>query len=236
MKLKVILGTCIAIILLQQSVAVASNPFIPWSMNDVLKPIVDVKIALPVEDFPWGKMVYDGFGSVKWDSKLKQVKMTPKVSTQEDETHAALVISDKNYKQPFELSYTMKTTKQLRTGSTPNPWEVGWAVFGYRTNGKFKYLILKPDGYGIELGESLLNDEQNFLYTSVFDQDFFPINKTYNVKIKAKDNVISVVVNGKKYMDYLMSDKDVLGVDGKFGFYTEDAAVVISNVVMKQLK
>ena len=161
--------------------------------------------------------------------------MSPKASVKPDETHSALVVSKLSVHQPFQLSYTMKTTKQLRTGSTPNPWEVGWLVFGYKPTGAFKYLILKPDGYGVEMGESLLNDKQTFLYTSTVGQDQFPVNTDEKVVVLAKKNVITVTVNGKKYVSYTMTKKDSLTVDGKYGFYTEDASVQVSNVKMQQL-
>ncbi len=183
---------------------------------------------------PWGTMMWDGYGSVTWDETLKQLYMSPKVSTKKAETHSALVVSNASYKQPFQLSYTMKTTKQLRENDEPNAWEVGWTVFGYKDDGKFKYLILKPNG--LELGESLLNDLQEFLYTS--DATQFPINTDYNVVMKVENNVITFSVNGKQYAPYTMfgtGAKDNLTADGKIGFYTEDAAVQVSNIKMEQL-
>ncbi len=182
-----------------------------------------------------GTTIYNGYGTVNWDATLQQLTMSPKPATQPTETHAALVVSKSSYHQPFQLSYTMKTTQQLRVGSAPNPWEVGWGVFGYKDDGKFKYLILKPNGYGLELGESLLNDKQNFLYTSAFNQDFFPINNNYNVVINVKNNTITITINGKQYTRYLMTVKDTLTADGRYGFYTEDATVQVSNIKMQQL-
>lgn len=184
---------------------------------------------------PWGTVIYDGYGSVTWNVSRKQLMMKPLAATQPYETHAALVVSTKTLKQPFQLSYTMKTIKQLRTGSAPNPWETGWAVFGYKNDGKFKYTILKPQGYGIEIGESLLSDAQNFLYTSPLNQDFFPIGKNYSVVITAQNNIVTIMVNSKRYASYTMSNKDLLTADGQFGFYTEDAEVQVSNIVAKQL-
>lgn len=184
---------------------------------------------------PWGYVVYDGYGTVKWDSKFLSLSLSPKAATQPSETHSALVVSNGSFQQPYEASFSLKTTKQLRSGSAPNPWEVGWFVFGYKDTGKFKYLILKPNGYGVELGESLLNDQQNFLYTSPINQDNFSINTTYNIVLRAQDNVITVTVNGKQYAQYTMSPKDQLTADGQYGFYTEDASVVVSNIAVKQL-
>lgn len=180
-----------------------------------------------------GTVVYDGYGTVTQTKGL--LLMSPKAATLPGETHAALVVSKDSVHQPFQLSYTMKTSQQLRTGSTPNPWEVGWVMFGYKNTGAFKYLILKPDGYGLELGESLLNDNQNFLYTSPRDQDFFPVNTDYTVTILARKNVVTITINGKKYLQYAVSPNDKLSLDGKYGFYTEDASVQVTNIKMQQL-
>ena len=174
--------------------------------------------------------VFNGYGTVNWSSDASRVTMSPKAATQPGETHAALVVSNQSLTQPYQVAYTMKTTKQLRTGSTPNPWEVGWGLFGYKSDGKFKYLTLKPNG--LEMGESLLNLAQNFLYTS---STSFPINTSYNVDMTVANNVITIKVNGKQYLQYTMSSKDRLTADGKIGLYTEDATVTFSNIVAKQL-
>jgi|GEM_PF-6589762 len=194
---------------------------------------------------PWGAVVFDGYGKVSWNDKEKKLTMAPMASVTKrenkdvpQETHGALVLSNESYNQPFQLSYTMKTTKQLRQNEPPNDWEVGWAVFGAKADGKFKYTVLKPNGSGLEIGESLLNDAQEFLYTSEQGKDQFPINKDYNVVMRVENNVVSLSVNGKQYPPYNMSAdgaKDHLTPDGKFGFYTEDAEVQVSNVKMVQL-
>ncbi len=184
---------------------------------------------------PWGTTIFDGYGSVTWNSALQQLNMAPQAATQPSETHASLVVSSQTLKQPFQLSYTMKTIQQLRTGSTPNPWETGWILFGYKPDGKFKYIVLKPQGYGVEMGESLLNNAQDFLYTSTFNQDIFPVNDTYNVVLNVKNNVVTMTVNGKQYVSYAMSGNDQLTADGQYGFYTEDANVQVSNIVAQQL-
>lgn len=195
---------------------------------------------------PWGTVVFDGYGEVRWNDKQKQLTMAPKPSVikrenrdEPQETHGALVISNESYKQPFQLSYTMRTTKQLRENEPPNDWEVGWAVFGYKDDGKFKYTVLKPNGSGLEIGESLLNDAQEFLATSESGKDQFPINKDYNVVMRVENNVVTIIVNGKQYPSYTMfadGAKDHLTPDGKYGFYTEDASIWVSRIRMQQIQ
>ncbi len=189
--------------------------------------------------------VFDGYGKVEYKDGV--LFMAPKVSTLKrndpkefQETHGALAVSNEIYKQPFQLSFTMKTTKQLRQNEPPNNWEVGWFVFGYKDTGadkgKFKYMIFKPKG--LELGESLLNDAQEFLYVSETDRDLFPIGKEYKVEVRVEDNIVTITVNGKQYPSYKMfasGAKDHLTADGKFGFYTEDAAIEVFGIGGKQL-
>ncbi len=197
---------------------------------------IQTPIVPASKTYSWdGTTVFDGYGTVAWDTGFKQLNMSPQVSTQSSETHAALAVSQTSVHQPFKLSYTMKTNKQLRTGSDPNDWEVGWTVFGYKNDGKFKYLILKPSAYGVEMGESLLNDKQNFLYTSALSQDKFPINNDYKVDLSAQNNIITINVNGKQYVQYDVSNKDILSTDGRYGFYTEDASIQVSNIKIEQL-
>lgn len=218
---------------------------LPNSGDKIAKESIKLRknLDLAEKPIPWGTVVFDGFGKVEWYKGANKLTMAPKASTQKrkdpkefQETHAALVISDETFKQPFQLSYTMKTTKQLRENEQPNNWEVGWAVFGYKNDGKFKYTMLKLNGF--EIGESLLNDAQEFLYTSDTEKDKFPINQEQKVIMKVENNIITFTVNGRKFPPYSMSakdSKDHLTADGKLGFYTEDAAVEISDIKMEHL-
>ncbi len=215
---------------------------LPNARDEIKKEAQKLRKGLDVEEekIPWGKVVFDGFGKVEWDKATNKLTMAPKASTQKrkdpkefQETHACLVISDEKFKQPFALNYTMKTTKQLRQNEPANNWEVGWAVFGYKDDGKFKYTMLKPEGY--EMGESLLNDAQEFLDEA---SDRFPINKDYKVEMKVENDTVYMSVNGRKYPPYKMvgeGKKDHLTADGKIGFYTEDAEVEVKDIKMEQL-
>ncbi len=172
--------------------------------------------------------VYDGYGSV--DISRRSIEMSPMASTSPDETHAAFVVSQKILPSRFDVRFTMTTQAQLRKGSNPNPWEVGWFTFGYTPQGTFKYLILKPDGYGVELGEFLGGWNQNFLYTSSVGEQSFATGVPHDVFMKVRDGRIGVWVDSIFVMDYQMNDRDVLPASGAIGFYTEDARVQVSNV------
>ncbi|PIZ75758.1 hypothetical protein COY05_03260 [Candidatus Peregrinibacteria bacterium CG_4_10_14_0_2_um_filter_38_24] len=110
-------------------------------------------------------------------------------------------------------------------------------MFGYKDSGedkgKFNYIMLKPNGFGIEVGRSLLNDDQEFLYTSEYAKDYFPINEAFDIVMKVKDDIVAMTVNGKTYPPYNIlpkNSKNKLTADGKIGFYSEDVAVEVSNI------
>lgn len=199
-------------------------------------PSMDVDLNALQSEVPWGKVIWDGYGKVGWNPKLQELVMIPKAPVGPNEEHAALVVSNQIFKQPFRMSFTMNTMAQLRTGAKPGQWEVGWAVFGYEENGKFKYATLKTNG--LEIGESLLDDAQVFPYTAPFVPGIYPIGVDYRQIIEVRDNVISITVNGEKIKDYTMfapGSTDTLKPDGRVGFYSEDAAVKVSNIVFEQL-
>ena len=167
--------------------------------------------------------VYNGYGSNTYQSGAWRLR--PMSASQPHETHASLVLGKPEMSGNYRLFVQMTPVAQLRTGSTPNPWETGWITFGYNPDGTFKYLILKPNG--LELGEFLGGYNQNFLYTS---SDFlFPIGQQYNVAIYVKDGWIVTYVNGVRVMRYRMNERDLLNTAGRFGWYAEDAEVIYAN-------
>lgn len=186
----------------------------------------------PPTPSPSFDVIYDGYGRVELGPPIL---LSPKVSTHSLETHAALVTSRETYRGDYEATFRLTNLSQLRTNSSPNPWEVGWFVFGYKPDRTFKYVILKPEGYGVELGEFLAADGQNFLYTSNRGAQTFPVGQTYDVRLRVENNVITLFVNGTERMRYRVSTRDRLSTDGKIGFYSEDAAVRIENVSVRAL-
>ncbi|NQV12081.1 hypothetical protein HQ524_01835 [Candidatus Uhrbacteria bacterium] len=189
-----------------------------------------VVVTTPVATSTEYEEIFNGYGKVSVSEAGDSVYLEPQHSTQSGETHAALVVSKKELNNNFKVSYTVNTHSQLRTGSAPNPWEVGWFAFGYNPDGTFKYLILKPNGYGIELGESLGNDKQNFLWTSRVGDKSFNVGQSYRVSLEAANGEIVVSIDGVEELKYKMTDKDILDANGRFGFYSEDAAVTFSEI------
>jgi hypothetical protein len=174
--------------------------------------------------------VFNGYGDVVISENGSNVHLDPMHASESTETHAALVVSEQTLSGNYSVSFIINNESQSRTGSPPNPWEVGWFVFGYKPNGIFKYLILKPDGYGIELGESLGNDIQNFLWTSNVGDDQFSIGQSYSVKLEVNNDDVILTIDGSERFRYSISEKDTLDTDGLFGFYSEDAEVAFSKI------
>lgn len=172
--------------------------------------------------------MWNGYGSTSWEKG--ELTLSPEPARERGETHSALVLSREEFHPPYRLHFQMVNKEQLRQGSKPNPWEVGWFVLGYNEEGKFKYVIVKPNGKGLEIGESLLNDKQNFLWTSIGKSDPYPIGSPLDVDVRVTHDTIHVFVNGKEAAKHKLSKKDKLGLDGRIGFYTEDAAVRVSDI------
>ncbi|MDP4007775.1 MAG: hypothetical protein Q8P68_01135 [Candidatus Peregrinibacteria bacterium] len=180
--------------------------------------------------------VYTGFGTVDVNQVANTVQLTPMTATILSETHAGLVTSNENLTGDYEISMTVENLAQLRQNDPPNPWEAPWLVFGYNDaldslggpDQTFTYLILKPNGYGLELGEALTEDGQNFLWTSSVGDDSYDVGTSYDVIINVESGVITVTVDGVQ--KFVFSGARTLSLDGKFGFYSEDADVRFSNI------
>ncbi|NQV89156.1 MAG: hypothetical protein HQ488_02435 [Parcubacteria group bacterium] len=200
---------------------------------ELFVPQITESVSLEKEPIEY-TVIFNGYGQVDTDRSKGSVHLDPMHSTQVGETHAALVVSEQYLHGNYQVSFDLVTESQSRVGSPPNPWEVGWFVFGYNIDRTFKYLLLKPDGFGIELGESLRNDKQNFLWTSRLGDDQFFIGQRYHVSLEVSRNEIIVTIDGVERLRYPLTEKDLLDNDGRFGFYSEDANVTFSNIQMKQ--
>ncbi|MBI2484598.1 hypothetical protein HYW18_00340 [Candidatus Uhrbacteria bacterium] len=177
--------------------------------------------------------VYNGYGTNLFENGTWS--LVPKASVEPSETHASLVLAKYPLSEPYVFRTTMTPVRQLRTGSPPNPWETGWLLFDYKPDGRFKYLILKPDGYGVEIGEYLGPGEQNFLYTSRVGDLSFPIGQSYDVTLVVRSSRIFVFVNGQEVARYAMSENDILDTTGRVGLYTEDAEVLFQDIFAQRL-
>lgn len=210
--------------------------FVRVGASFLLSALVFMQVALSAAGVLRWNVVYDGMGSVQVDSTSGTMMLAPKVSTALYETHAALVVSEKALSGNYELVFNYETVEQLRENFEPNPWEMGWLVWGYRDvinvagepDQTFNYLILKPNG--LEFGEALTQDGQNFLWTSPYAHNVYVPGQTYQVKIRVAQNVLTVWIDGVKAFSYSDTSSRTLSFDGKFGVYAEDASVRVNSI------
>lgn len=170
------------------------------------------------------QIVYTGYGTVGIENG--ELSMASKASTQPSETHAPLVIAGDANWGDYTFTLRMNTLQQLRTGSAPNPWEVGWIPFRMPDQSNFYYFILKTNG--IELGKAMSGDQQKFFVTQ--DNPKLTLNQWNDFKIVLKGANIKVYVNNSLVADYTDTSSPFLS--GKIGLYNEDAHVHYDNVVV----
>jgi len=172
-------------------------------------------------------IVYTGYGTVAIENGL--LSMAPMVSKAPSETHAPLVAVNSNSWNSawndYSFSVKMNTTQQLRVGSTPNPWEVGWLLFRYADAQHFYYFIKKTNG--IELGK-FNNGSQTFFVTA--DNPKLTLNTWDSYSIAVKGNNIKVSVNGTQVANYTDTNSPYL--TGRIGLYDEDTHVHYDDVTV----
>ena len=186
-------------------------------------------------------VMWTGYGSVFVDDDFMQ--LIPQAVQAPSQTSSALVVSEDELFDDFELHMTVQNMAQLRQNSAPNPWEAPWIVFGYKDDvsasggpdESFVYLILKPDGYGLELGEARPDDEQNFMWTSPVGLESYNIGQSYDVEIRVKDNELTVTIDGMEKFTFSDPLDRTISYNGRYGCYTEDANIICDNIQVVDL-
>ena len=153
------------------------------------------------------------------------VTLSSTVPTTPDETHSALVTTKRTWRDQT-ISFTTSTHAQLRTGSAPNPWEVGWVMFRFRDLANYYYFIVKPNGF--ELGKKQGSDAQIFLATG--DLPRLPLDAAHTVTVQAQGARIQVSVDGRQVVDF--TDPHPLLTAGSVGLYEEDSNVAFSSLAV----
>lgn len=186
------------------------------------------KYYVDEENFGSWFVQFGGWGTVGIESNSKNdwLHLSPKAAKSADITHSALATTH-SFKTPLQFQSKITTVKQLRIGSTPNPWEVAWVVWDYTDNEHFYYFIPKPNGWELGKRDPSYDGGQRFLATG---NKKFPIGKAYVVKVlQDSSNKISVWVNNKKITSF--TDTENPYTSGKVGIYSEDAHVHFDDVV-----
>lgn len=164
------------------------------------------------------------WGSADFGSTGITLASTP--PTAPAETHSALVTSRRQW-QDQRITVTTQTLAQLRTGSAPNPWEVGWVMFRFRDLANYYYFILKTNGF--ELGKKQGSDAQIFLATG--DSPALEPGVPYRVVVDVRGARIRVSVDGTQVLDF--TDPHPLAAAGSVGLYEEDSQVRFTSLAVK---
>ncbi len=160
--------------------------------------------------------------------------LKPKISTAPSETSAALVKSTGTFCD-YNLDFDIKTVKQLRQNSPPNPWEAGWIIFRYSDTFHYYWFLVKPNG--IELGKKDCDtcsdpvDGQQFLVTK--DIPTLKLNKWSHWTVNIVGNHIKISVNGKLVIDFIDNTMSSTLSSGAIAMYSEDAYVRYDNMHLK---
>lgn len=173
---------------------------------------------------PW-RLEYHGYGTVSYGGDT--VRLAPMASTRAEETHGSLVVSHRTYRD-VDVTALMRTDRQLRTGTAPNPWESAWLLWHHTDDLHFYALALKPNGWELSKEDPAYPGAQRYLATG--SRPAFPIGSTARVRVRQSGATIRVDVDGRPLVTF--TDRERPYRSGAIGLYTEDAAVTFSRVRM----
>jgi hypothetical protein len=151
--------------------------------------------------------------------------LSPSAATDAKMTHSALLISKRSYSGRVVFSGQIRTVKQLRIGSAPNPWECAWLVWNYLDQDHFYYLAVKPTGWELGKRDPAYPGGQRFLASG---SKGFSIGEWTRFSIGQARNSIAVRLNGRKIAAYVDAERPYM--QGRLGLYAEDAEAQITNI------
>lgn len=204
-----------------------------WVWATVLGAVVLVGVAVvaviarSAVDDGW-RVVHDGYGraGVEATEEGQTVHyLAPTVSNLEGETHAALKATNETY-EDFDLRVRVRTIEQLRQGTAPNPWEVGWVLWHYTDDRHFYYLALKPNGWELGKRDPEYPGGQRFLASDTTPTFYF--NTWYEVRIVQIGDQVSVWVDDLHLATF--EDEERPYGRGEIGLYSEDAYAQFADV------
>lgn len=192
------------------------------------------------------KSVFGGGGCVAIISNngKKILHENPRIATASGQTFSSLVVGP-TLSAPFTFQGRLRTVRQQRIGSIPNPWEVAWIVWNYTDNQHFYYFIPKTNGWELGKADPAFPGGQRFIQlisTPVFAAGVWhtfkvthSINNTMTVYI---DNMLitsftdTSCVTGKPTLAACPVGATAPYNSGKIGLYNEDAEVNFSDIAL----
>ena len=223
-----------------------------WS-NDVI-----VKVTAPVDfsdsfSTPYsftqdGQVSPDG----KWKMKFLSGGKTaiangvlttyPATATTSTKTYSTLIMSTQKFHN-FQLDFDMKTNKQLRTGSTPKPWETAWIFFRYtdeapRSNHHY-WVVLKTDGFEFGKKDNPPGDYslEHPIFLKTAKVPTAKIGSFQHITVKAVNYHFTISVDGAVIVDMIdprVNDPSKMS-DGVLGLYEEDSSASFDNIKLTKL-
>src|SRR5215510_10924225 len=173
------------------------------------------------------RFVFDGYGctAAVYVNGNVALMERPAAATWEGETHSALAVGP-SVSGDFTAQLWMATANQLRTGSAPAPWEVGWVLWHYTDNVHFYYFIPKPNGWELGKADPAYPGSQRFVATG--STPTFPIGVWRQVTVVQSGQTFQVAVDGTTVTTF--TDRERPYSSGRLGLYSEDAQVYFDNV------
>ncbi|MEZ0164756.1 calcium-binding protein [Kineococcus sp. LSe6-4] len=175
---------------------------------------------------PW-RAVFDGEGRTTSDGS--SITLSPRPAARAGVTHAGLVVSVGSYRD-VRFSVRMHTLRQLRTGTAPNPWEVGWVVWHYEGPQRFYYFVLKPNGWELGKADPRWPGAQRFLATGPSPAEG---GRAHDVVVRQVGATVTVDVDGAAVVEFTDTDSPYPG--GSVGVYSEDAEVEFGDLTATPL-
>jgi hypothetical protein len=175
------------------------------------------------------QFVYNGYGCNAFVAPGSNTMLfqQPRTSVTPDETHGALVVGPA-IAGDFTLHVSSATTRQLRAGNAPNPWEVAWILWHYSDNLHFYYFVAKPNGWELGKEDPAYPGAQRFLATG--SSPSFPIGPWYRIGVAQTGDTIQVSVNGVQVVTVI--DRERPYSSGRVGLYSEDAEAYFDDVAI----
>jgi hypothetical protein len=161
---------------------------------------------------------WDGYGTIAVvaDASGNALALSPQALSPYD--HSALVTTT----APVEnFSATVALTTVAQLNPSPNPWEVGWVLWGYADNTHFYAFTAQPNGWELTKEDPAYAGNQRFLVTASTPK--FPVGATYVVGVTQQGSTMTVTVNGSRIVRF--TDNERPYVSGALGLYCEESTV-----------
>jgi hypothetical protein len=190
------------------------------------------------------KAVYTGFGSMGVANATNPTPgitnnfffEQPKASVYYNETRASLATTTKAFSD-FQMTLDMRTVKQLRQYTAPNPWETAWIFWHWTDNFHYYALVLKTNGLQIEKKDNNNHNDLAEIYLIDVSHPKVKLGQWQTITIRHEGSGsgtphIQVWVDGVKAADFVddQTPNSYKMSSGYLGLYNEDSIVNFDNV------